>query len=147
MGHRPFLKRYLKRDEILASITFCDALLNDALGMFGVSKHHVALCSRLFNMLHLVAFYPNPYTQDYPSQRVASTKGNRGFTRVALTPSRSYAPPTSLHRATSCSILPSYGPSKCPKVPQGFESRPERARSRPRHCRLTAAHAYRPRPK
>jgi len=37
LGHRPFLKRYLKRDEILASITFCDALLNDALGMFGVS--------------------------------------------------------------------------------------------------------------
>ena len=37
LGHRPFLKRYLKRDEIQASITFCDALLNDALGMFGVS--------------------------------------------------------------------------------------------------------------
>ena len=36
MGHRPFLKRYLKRDEILSSIASCDAALNDALGLFGV---------------------------------------------------------------------------------------------------------------
>ena len=37
MGHWPFLNRYLKRDEILSSITACDVVLNDALGMFGVS--------------------------------------------------------------------------------------------------------------
>ncbi|KAH9985258.1 hypothetical protein BJV77DRAFT_1084863 [Russula vinacea] len=37
MGHRPFLKRYLKRDEILSSIASCDAVLSDALGMFGLS--------------------------------------------------------------------------------------------------------------
>ncbi|KAI9433101.1 hypothetical protein F5148DRAFT_1269391 [Russula earlei] len=37
LGHRPFLKRYLKRDEILYNITSCDAILNDALGMFGLS--------------------------------------------------------------------------------------------------------------
>jgi abelson tyrosine-protein kinase 1 len=42
MGHRPFLKRYLKRDEILSSITSCDTVLNDALGMFGVG---VVFCS------------------------------------------------------------------------------------------------------
>jgi hypothetical protein len=36
MGHRPFLKRYLKRDEILFNIASCDAALNDALGLFGV---------------------------------------------------------------------------------------------------------------
>jgi hypothetical protein len=36
MSHRPFLKRYLKRDEILFNITSCDAALNDALGLFGV---------------------------------------------------------------------------------------------------------------
>jgi hypothetical protein len=36
MAHRPFLKRYLKRDEILFSIASCDASLNDALGLFGV---------------------------------------------------------------------------------------------------------------
>ncbi|KAI0049057.1 hypothetical protein FA95DRAFT_1538888 [Auriscalpium vulgare] len=36
-AHRPFLKRYLKRDEILRSLAFCDASLSDALGMFGMS--------------------------------------------------------------------------------------------------------------
>ena len=36
MAHRPFLKRYLKRDEILFSIASCDAALNDALELFGV---------------------------------------------------------------------------------------------------------------
>ena len=36
LGHRPFLKRYLKRDEILFDITSCDAMLTDALSMFGV---------------------------------------------------------------------------------------------------------------
>jgi abelson tyrosine-protein kinase 1 len=36
MGHRPFLKRYLKRDEILFNIKSCDAALTDALGLFGV---------------------------------------------------------------------------------------------------------------
>ena len=44
MGHRPFLKRYLKRDEILSSITSCDAALNDALEMFGVRLFSSAIC-------------------------------------------------------------------------------------------------------
>ncbi|KAH8112737.1 hypothetical protein DFH11DRAFT_1606815 [Phellopilus nigrolimitatus] len=35
--HRPFLKRYLKRDDILRSIGFCDVALNDALGLFSIS--------------------------------------------------------------------------------------------------------------
>lgn len=35
-NRRPFLKRYLKRDEIQQQLTACDASLNDALGMFGV---------------------------------------------------------------------------------------------------------------
>ncbi|KAF8060214.1 hypothetical protein FPV67DRAFT_1513824 [Lyophyllum atratum] len=35
--HRPFLKRYLKRDEILAQISDCDASLGEALGRFGIS--------------------------------------------------------------------------------------------------------------
>lgn len=34
--HRPFLKRYLKRDDVLRSINVCDAALNDALGLFSV---------------------------------------------------------------------------------------------------------------
>ncbi|KAF8805001.1 hypothetical protein BYT27DRAFT_7193708 [Phlegmacium glaucopus] len=34
---RPFLKRYLKRDEILRDIAACDDSLRDALGLFGIS--------------------------------------------------------------------------------------------------------------
>ena len=35
-GHCPFLKHYLKHDEILYNIMSCDTALNDALRMFGV---------------------------------------------------------------------------------------------------------------
>ena len=35
--HRPFIKRYLKRDEITRNINGCDAELKDALMMFSVS--------------------------------------------------------------------------------------------------------------
>ena len=44
MAHRPFLKRYLKRDEILSSIASCDAALNDALGLFGVGFASTVIC-------------------------------------------------------------------------------------------------------
>ncbi|KAH9011512.1 kinase-like domain-containing protein, partial [Lactarius hengduanensis] len=37
LGQRSFLKRYLRRDEILSSITACDTSLNNALGMFSLS--------------------------------------------------------------------------------------------------------------
>ncbi|KAL0058574.1 hypothetical protein AAF712_014737 [Marasmius tenuissimus] len=36
-AHRPFLKRYLKRDEILKQIQGCDTELQEALGMFSLS--------------------------------------------------------------------------------------------------------------
>ena len=36
--HRPFLKRYLKRDDILRSINGCDRALNDALSLFSVNQ-------------------------------------------------------------------------------------------------------------
>ncbi|THU90560.1 hypothetical protein K435DRAFT_968632 [Dendrothele bispora CBS 962.96] len=36
-GHRPFLKRYLKRDEILKQLGACNAALQEALGMFSLS--------------------------------------------------------------------------------------------------------------
>ncbi|KAJ7268729.1 hypothetical protein B0H12DRAFT_64026 [Mycena haematopus] len=36
-SHRPFLKRYLKREEILRDITGCDKALGEALSMFGMS--------------------------------------------------------------------------------------------------------------
>lgn len=35
--HRPWLKRYLKRDEILKDIAACDNNLHDALSLFNVS--------------------------------------------------------------------------------------------------------------
>jgi len=34
--NRPFIKRYLKRDDILRAIQGCDAELNNALNMFSV---------------------------------------------------------------------------------------------------------------
>ncbi|KAH9921625.1 uncharacterized protein B0H18DRAFT_1121320 [Fomitopsis serialis] len=36
-NHRPFIKRYLKRDEIQRHIGVCDSALTDALGMFSLS--------------------------------------------------------------------------------------------------------------
>ncbi|KAJ7438285.1 hypothetical protein B0H11DRAFT_591673 [Mycena galericulata] len=36
-AHRPFLKRYLKRDETLRQIANCDTAVSDALGMFSIS--------------------------------------------------------------------------------------------------------------
>ncbi|KAH7920215.1 hypothetical protein BV22DRAFT_1098519 [Leucogyrophana mollusca] len=35
--HRPFLKRYLRRDEIMREISACDRALGDVVGMFGIS--------------------------------------------------------------------------------------------------------------
>ncbi|OBZ74270.1 hypothetical protein A0H81_05040 [Grifola frondosa] len=35
--HRPFIKRYLRRDEVQRAIQACDNRLNDALGMFSLS--------------------------------------------------------------------------------------------------------------
>ncbi|KAJ6587171.1 hypothetical protein DFH09DRAFT_1308232 [Mycena vulgaris] len=35
--HRPFLKRYLKREEIIRDIAGCDKALGESLGMFGIS--------------------------------------------------------------------------------------------------------------
>ncbi|KAJ6627483.1 hypothetical protein B0H10DRAFT_2161143 [Mycena sp. CBHHK59/15] len=36
-AHRPFLKRYLKREEILRAIAGCDTSIGDAMGMFSLS--------------------------------------------------------------------------------------------------------------
>lgn len=49
--HRPFLHRYLKRDEILRSIAACDAGLSDALGMFGVSQVYYLYLALVSDML------------------------------------------------------------------------------------------------
>ena len=45
-AHRPFLHRYLKRDEILRSIAGCDARLSDALGQFGVCQSYLKFLFR-----------------------------------------------------------------------------------------------------
>ncbi|TCD62464.1 hypothetical protein EIP91_006834 [Steccherinum ochraceum] len=37
IAHRPFLKRYLKRDEMAREIIECDARLGDAMSVFGIS--------------------------------------------------------------------------------------------------------------
>ncbi|KAI5890227.1 uncharacterized protein SCHCODRAFT_02339269 [Schizophyllum commune H4-8] len=46
-AHRPFIKRYLKRDDILRQLQGCDAALQDAVDAFGCST------------LHICAFYPH----------------------------------------------------------------------------------------
>jgi hypothetical protein len=38
-AHRPWIKRYLKRDEILEMIAACDAGLTEALGRFSVNMN------------------------------------------------------------------------------------------------------------
>jgi abelson tyrosine-protein kinase 1/abelson tyrosine-protein kinase 2 len=38
LAHRPFLKRYIKRDDILRDIAGCDTSLSDAMSMFSVSR-------------------------------------------------------------------------------------------------------------
>ena len=37
LTNRPFLKRYLRRDEILQDLSDCDSSLRDAVALFGVS--------------------------------------------------------------------------------------------------------------
>ena len=41
--NQPWLKRYLKRDEILREISSCDSMLRDALTLFGVRFFKIAL--------------------------------------------------------------------------------------------------------
>ena len=42
LTNRPFLKRYLRRDEVLRDLSDCDSSLRDALGLFGVSFETIA---------------------------------------------------------------------------------------------------------
>ena len=42
LNSRPFLKRYLKREEIQQEIVQCDALLTDALSLFSVRESTMA---------------------------------------------------------------------------------------------------------
>lgn len=55
-NRRPFLKRYLKRDEIIRELAGCDQSLNDALGMFNVGCYAA-----------LVVTENNTFVDIYPS--------------------------------------------------------------------------------
>ncbi|THH10883.1 hypothetical protein EW145_g1036 [Phellinidium pouzarii] len=74
--HRPFLKRYLKRDDILRSINMCDAALSDALGLFSVSiqirtlrQLQAAEAQRKADTERILASLPQPsYLDTTPKQ-------------------------------------------------------------------------------
>ena len=51
LSNRPFLKRYLRRDEILREISACDSSLRDALGLFGVSSERLQRVFLIHNFL------------------------------------------------------------------------------------------------
>ena len=57
---RPFLKRYLRRDEILEDISVCDSSLRDALGLFGVNSSE--RFQRVLHPTSFIGFNPNPHT-------------------------------------------------------------------------------------
>ena len=57
--HRPFLKRYLKRDDILKSVNACDVALSDALGMFSVCIFNYCAMKKEINIFVLVAQHPD----------------------------------------------------------------------------------------
>ena len=60
LSNRPFLKRYLRRDEILRDISDCDGSLRDALGLFGVSSERL---QRVFPYNPtFIDFDSNPHT-------------------------------------------------------------------------------------
>lgn len=42
-SHRPFIKRYLQRDEIQRALVGCHNSLSDALGMFSVGTYYCSL--------------------------------------------------------------------------------------------------------
>lgn len=75
--NRPFLKRYLKRDEILRKIQGCDASLNNALGMFSVSPSSSYIHSYLTLPRFYLAFHPNPYPSSSPRLRTPASSRHR----------------------------------------------------------------------
>ena len=87
-GHHPFLKRYLRRNEILSRISACDTSLNDALEMFGVRVvfQLVGHPSRSALMLSSAstALFPVPCPKAHPSQRATAREGNARSARIAL---------------------------------------------------------------
>jgi hypothetical protein len=149
LGHRPFLKRYLRRDEILSSITECDTALNDALGMFSVRLSCTSELGRPFFVVVtdarsflLTALCPDPYPEAHPSQRAAKTERNTRSARINLAPfsqPSTHAPSLANHGAP---II-----SRRPRKRAQIVARPtfgaERAGPRPRYGGPAPAHAHR----
>jgi abelson tyrosine-protein kinase 1 len=55
-GNRPFLKRYLKRDEIMREIAGCDTALGDAFALFNVRRVPILLLLASLNSSYLLSF-------------------------------------------------------------------------------------------
>ena len=72
LSQRPFLKRYLRRDDILFGISGCDTSLHEALGMFAVRvvshSERAFLRGWLTPTSALIALHPDPYSEAYPSR-------------------------------------------------------------------------------
>ncbi|KAI0338659.1 hypothetical protein BDW22DRAFT_693644 [Trametopsis cervina] len=106
-NRRPFLKRYLKREEIQIELAGCDAALNDALSVFGVSiqlrilKHvlraeeerKAEIASLLERVLHTPPSANSPlppYYSNLPPQSVLP-----GFNPELLNPQQGQGPSNS----------------------------------------------------
>ena len=71
--NQPWLKRYLKRDEILREISSCDSMLRDALTLFGVRLFQITL-------LPVLIWCPGINSNTYPK----TSTGNRTETRIRV---------------------------------------------------------------
>ncbi|RDB18261.1 Dual specificity protein kinase splA [Hypsizygus marmoreus] len=103
--HRPFLKRYLKRDEILAQINGCRAGLEEALGMFSLSiqirilkqvqaaeRSRAADAKALMeSMMRVAAKEGLPASSSHTSQLVTSTE-ELSMSTVTVRPPPPYSP-------------------------------------------------------
>lgn len=81
LGQRTFLKRYLRRNEILSNISDCNVTLNDAREAFGVSvvSYWVGHSSRptLTRSSVLTDIYPDLYIEACQSHRAATARSAR----------------------------------------------------------------------
>jgi hypothetical protein len=68
---RPFLKRYLKRDEILRQIATCDASLSDSVNAFSVSLPPPLYDNSFIGADDFIYadIHPNPYFETSPSSQ------------------------------------------------------------------------------
>jgi hypothetical protein len=110
--NRPFINRYLKRDDILQAIQGCDAELNNALNMFSVCLLSLPRVSSDSFFLG-TAFHPNPYSTPDPGlgQTAASGNGDPHLRDEGKNP-------TPRHGHRTCCV-PCYRPSP-PKLQMGI---------------------------